>query len=43
MENDGMKITVVGALTIAGVVLLLALVVRFLRDNPPGNGSNPSE
>ena len=35
-----MKITVVGALAIAGVVLLLALLARFLRDQPPEDGKN---
>ena len=40
MENEGMKITVVGALAIAGVVLLLALLVRFLREKPQQDGSN---
>jgi hypothetical protein len=40
VENEGMKITVVGALAIAGVVLLLALLVRFLREKPQQDGSN---
>jgi hypothetical protein len=40
VENEGMKITVVGALTIAGVVLLLALLIRFLRNTPPEETSN---
>ncbi len=40
MENKGMKITVVGLLVIAGVVLLLALLVHFLRNQSPEHGSN---
>jgi hypothetical protein len=40
VENEGMKITVVGALAIAGVVLLLALFVRFLRNRSTEDGSN---
>jgi hypothetical protein len=32
VENEGLKITVVGALAIAGVIVLLILLVRFLRD-----------
>jgi hypothetical protein len=34
-----MKITVVGALAIAGVFLLLVLLVRFLRNPSPEDGS----
>lgn len=41
VENEGIKITVVGALAIAGVVLLLVLLVRFLREKQQQNGSNP--
>jgi hypothetical protein len=40
MENQGMKITVVGVLAIAGIVALLVLLVRFLRNQSPENGSN---
>ena len=40
MENAGMKITVVGALAIAGVVLLLVLLARYLRDQSTEDGSN---
>jgi hypothetical protein len=40
VENEGMKITVVGALAIAGVVLLLLLLVRFLREKQQQDGSN---
>jgi hypothetical protein len=43
VENEGMRITVVGALAIAGVVLLVVLLVRFLRGKPPQNVKNPSE
>jgi hypothetical protein len=43
VENEGMKITVVGALAIAGVVLLVVLLVRFLRGKPPQGVGNPSE
>ena len=35
MEDEGMKITVVGALAIVGVIALLFLLIRFLRDQPP--------
>jgi hypothetical protein len=43
VENEGMKITVVGVLAIAGIVLLLGLLIRVLCDKPPGNGSNSLE
>jgi hypothetical protein len=43
VENERMKITVVGVLAIAGVVLLVALLVHFLLENHPPNGSNSSE
>lgn len=35
-----MKITVVGALAIAAVVLLLALLARFHRTHSPEDGDN---
>jgi hypothetical protein len=38
-----MKITVVGVLAIAGVVLLLVLLVRFLRGKPPLDVRNSLE
>jgi hypothetical protein len=41
MEDEGMKITVVGALAIAGVFALLVLLALFLRDQSPEHGSNP--
>jgi hypothetical protein len=40
MENEGMKITIVGALAIAGVVLVIVLLARFLRNESPGDESN---
>ena len=40
MENEGMKITIVGALAIAGVVLVIVLLARFLGNESPGDGSN---
>ncbi len=40
MEDQGMNITVVGALLIAGVVTLLILLARFLRDESPGDASD---
>jgi predicted permease len=40
MENEGMRITVVGALAIVGVVLLIALLARFLRNESPRDGSS---
>ncbi len=43
MENEGMKITVVGALAIAGVVVLLILLARFLCDQTPRHGSDPQQ
>ena len=43
MENEGMKITVVGALAIAGVVVLLVLLARFLRDQSQEHGSDPQQ
>jgi hypothetical protein len=43
VEDEGLKITVVGVLAIAGIILLLALLIRFLRDIPPQIGSNSSE
>ena len=35
-----MKITVVGALAIAGVIVLLMLFARFLGNQSPEDGSN---
>jgi predicted permease len=43
VENEGMKITVVGALAIAGVFLLVVLLVRILRGKPPQDVRNPLE
>ena len=43
MEDEGMKITAVGALAIAGVVALLVLLARFLRDQSPEHGSDPQK
>lgn len=40
MEDEGMKITVVGALAIAGVVAVLVLLALFLRDQSPEHGSD---
>jgi hypothetical protein len=34
-----MKITVVGALAIAGLVVLAILIIRFLRSQSPEDGS----
>ena len=35
-----MRITLIGALAIVGVILLLLLFARFLRDQSPEDGSN---
>lgn len=35
-----MKITVVGALAIAAIVVLLIVIARFLRGQPPEDGKN---
>jgi len=43
MEVEGMKITVVGALAIAGVVALLLLLAHFLRDQSSEHGSDPQK
>jgi len=40
VEEVDVKLTVVGALAIAGVVLLLVLLARFLRDR---TGKSPKE
>jgi len=40
MEEVNLKLTAVGALAIAGVVLLLVLLARFLRDR---TGKSPKE
>jgi hypothetical protein len=35
-----MKVTLVGALAFAGVIVLLLLLARFLRDQSPEHGRN---
>jgi hypothetical protein len=35
-----MRVTLVGALVIAGVIVLLSLLARSLRDQSPEDGSN---
>ena len=43
MENEGMRITVVGALGIAFVVLLVVVLVRFLIGKRPQDFRNSLE
>jgi hypothetical protein len=35
-----MRVTLVGALAIAGAIVLLVLLARYLRDQSPEDGSN---
>jgi len=43
LENEGIKITVVGALAIAVVIVLLVLLTRFLGDQLAEHGTNPQK
>ena len=43
MEDEEMKITVVGALAISCAIALLVLLVRFLRDQSPGHGRDSQQ
>jgi len=43
MEDEEMKITIVGALAIAGVIVLLIVLAHILRNQPAEDESNSNK